>query len=223
VSAVFAVTYFCVFLLTLLLSAPPPPLRDLNVVLLNRYKVPDISSNIPWTLPLLRAEWVAKGLAEFTPHASWGNIRAAYDKRAYLMAHIRKKKNDDGLSLAEASEAVERDRLLLSKTVNQFWEHLKARDRSVTRRIPRAPVHRRAGPQDDPRDAVRQVQQRTNPAARTPPAAGTPPACRPPTRRPPTLQHGMPLSVQPFGSVTWETNNRGNGRRGLDDSHYFKD
>jgi len=90
---------------------------------------------LPKTLVLLRSEWISKNLADYVPHALWGNLKPAWMKRHYIMEDIKRRRQADGCSLVQASEAAERDRLAANKTVYQWWELLKARDNTIHRRV----------------------------------------------------------------------------------------
>ena len=115
---------------------PPPPRRDVNTALQGRSIAPPMDASLPKTLVLLRAEWVSKNLGDFTPHVSWGrSMNASYKKREYLMKDIKRRRQADGSSLVEASVAVDLQRRRLSKTVTQYWSHLKDHDSSVERRV----------------------------------------------------------------------------------------
>jgi hypothetical protein len=230
VSCVVLVCFFVFILLTHLVSAPPPPpvppLRDMNVVLLARRRQPTIDAPLPRTLPLLRAEWVSQDLGDFIPSNLWQpNIRQAYDKRAYLMAAIKKRREADGGSLVEASLALERDRNRLAMTVYKYWDFLKKRDRSVVRRVLRVRADRDVTPE-------RNVRQRTayqplprpprGPAPnrrggqgphRRPGGQGRRPAGQAAYRPRPTLPHGMPANMQPMAAVNWNQGTRGGSRR----------
>ena len=74
-------------------------------------------------------------LADFVPHATWGNLKAAWIKRNYTMEEIKRRRQADGGSLIEASQAVERDRLAANKNVYQWWELLKARNPLLFHRV----------------------------------------------------------------------------------------
>jgi hypothetical protein len=60
-------------------------------------------------------------------------MNASYKKREYLMKDITRRHQADGSSLVEASVAVDLQRRRLSKTVYQYWSHLKDHDASVQR------------------------------------------------------------------------------------------
>ena len=224
---------FC-FLLLLTLFPSDPPQRQVNDVLLARMRQPDMEAALPKTLVLLRAEWVSKNLADFVPHPTWGNLKAAWIKRKYIMEDIKRRRQADGGSLIEASQAAERDRLAANKTVYQWWELLKARDPLLFRRVRR----REPDPNETPPRARRQ-RRRTIPRPVPPPPPYRAPvatqAAARPARRPPPVHrtaplgwrrqavappYGMPAGLQPMQAVNWTRQARTSGRR-IDDQDYM--
>jgi hypothetical protein len=232
-------TSFCLlrFLILLLILThlvvlvPDPPQRQVNDVLLARSRAPNIEAALPKTLILLRAEWVSKNLADFVPHQSWGNLKAAWIKRKYVMDDMKRRRMADGGSLVEASEAVERDRLAADKTVYQWWELLKARDPLLFRRVRR----READPNETPPRPRRRRRRHPPPPPpvrrAVPPTALAPPLAPPPQvrrtarawQRTPPMPYGMPAGLQPIQAVNWARNVRtsGRGRGGMDDLDRF--
>jgi hypothetical protein len=109
-----------------------------NAVLLAQHHELDIDPALPSMLALLRAEWILKVLGNYLPINTWQcNICQAYNKRAYLMAHIVKRHDADATLLVLATEAKDIECARLNKSVYQYWDHLKSLDRTLVHRVGR--------------------------------------------------------------------------------------